>query len=231
MLFDDRPGREGKVDASSKPPLRIDIVSDVVCPWCVIGWRQLERALAAIGITADVHWHPFELNPGLGPEGEDLAEHIARKYGTTPEASRASRARIAALGADLGFTFAYANGSRVRNTFLAHQPVHWAGTQGREHAAERALFAAYFTRGEDVHDLEVLAAVAGEIGLDADEARRVLADGRFAEAVREEEALWTGRGIQGVPAMIFAERYLVSGAQGVENYTAILGRLVPVPAA
>jgi predicted DsbA family dithiol-disulfide isomerase len=210
---------------STAAPLRIDIVSDVVCPWCVIGWRQLERALAATRIPAEVHWHPFELNPQLGPEGEDLAEHIARKYGTTPESSRANRARIAALGAELGFTFAYDDRSRIRNTFRAHQLVHWAGTQGRADAVEQALFAAYFTRGEDVHDLDVLAAVAAEIGLDPEEARRVLAEGLYADAVRQEEALWTGRGIQAVPAMVFAERYLVSGAQGVENYVGILGQL------
>ncbi|MGD9508145.1 MAG: DsbA family oxidoreductase [Geminicoccaceae bacterium] len=219
------------MDSPEPAPLRIDIVSDVVCPWCVIGWRQLERALSATRIPAIVHWHPFELNPDMGPEGEDLADHIARKYGTTPEASRANRARIAALGAELGFTFAYRDGSRIRNTFRAHQLIHWAGTVGSAHAAEQALFAAYFSRGEDVHDPAVLSAVAGEIGLDPDEARSVLAEGRFAEAVREEERLWTGRGIQAVPAMVFAGRYLVSGAQGVENYAAILGELVPVGAA
>ena len=219
------------VGASSGPRLRIDIVSDVVCPWCVIGWRQLERALAATRVPTDVHWHPFELNPQLGPEGEDLAEHLARKYGTTPEASQANRARIAAIGAELGFNFAYDDRSRIRNTFRAHQLIHWAGTQGRASAAEQALFAAYFTRGEDVHELEVLVAVAGGIGLDREEARRVLADGRYAGAVREAEALWTGRGIQGVPAIVFAGRYLVSGAQGVENYTAILSQLVPEQAA
>lgn len=210
---------------TNQQPLRIDIVSDVVCPWCVIGWRQLERALAATRIAADVHWHPFELNPDMAPEGEDLAEHIARKYGTTPEASRANRARIVDLGAELGFSFAFGDGSRIRNTFRAHQLIQWAALQGRAHEAEQAMFAAYFTRGEDVHDLDVLVAVASRIGLDPDEARRVLAEARFAEAVRAEEAVWTGRGIHAVPAMVFGERYLVSGAQGVENYTAILGQL------
>jgi predicted DsbA family dithiol-disulfide isomerase len=212
--------------ATSSERLRIDIVSDVVCPWCVIGWRQLERALAATGVAAEVHWHPFELNPGLGAEGEDLAEHLAAKYGTTPEASRASRARIAALGAELGFEFAYRDGARIRNTFRAHQLIQWAGTRGRGDAAEQALFAAYFTRGEDVHDLDALAAVADGIGLDPAEARAVLAEGRFADAVRAEEAAWAGRGIRAVPAVILAGRYLVSGAQGVENYAAILRQLV-----
>lgn len=213
------------MDAPELPRLRIDIVSDVVCPWCVIGWRQLERALAATRTVADVHWHPFELNPQLGPDGEDLAEHLARKYGSTPEAARANRARITTLGAELGFTFAYTDRSRIRNTFRAHQLIRWAGTEGRAHAAKQALFAAYFSRGEDIHDLEVLARVAAEIGLDPDEARSVLAEGRYADAVRAEEALWAGRGIRAVPAMVFAERYLVSGAQGVENYAAILGQL------
>src|SRR5262245_21994718 len=108
------------MDAPEPLRLRIDIVSDVVCPWCVIGWRQLERALAASRTPAEVYWHPFELNPQLGPEGEDLTEHIARKYGSTPEAARANRARITALGAELGFTFAYSDHSRIRNTFRAH---------------------------------------------------------------------------------------------------------------
>ena len=215
------------MDAVPSGPVRIDIVSDVVCPWCVIGWRQLERALAASGVAAEVHWHPFELNPHLGPEGEDLGEHLAAKYGTTPEASRTNRARITALGAELGFTFAYADGMRIRNSFRAHQLIHWAGTQERAHAAKQALFAAYFSRGQDIHDLDVLAAVAREIGLDPEEARKVLADGRYADMVRKEEALWTGRGIHAVPAMVFAGRYLVSGAQGVANYSEILQSSAP----
>lgn len=209
----------------SPNPLRIDIVSDVVCPWCVIGWRQLDQALAATGIPAEVHWHPFELNPELAPEGEELFAYLSRKYGITPEQSRANRARIAGLGAELGFSFAFDDGSRIRNSFRAHQLIHWAGLAGRAHAAKQALFAAHFTRGQDIHDLDVLADVAAAIGLDPAEARAVLAEGRYAEAVREAETLWTGRGIQAVPAIVFAGRYLVSGAQGVENFGAILERL------
>lgn len=118
------------MDAPPSEPLRIDIVSDVVCPWCVIGWRQLERALQTTGTAAVVHWHPFELNPDLGPEGQDLREHLAAKYGTTPEASRANRARLVELGAGLGFSFAFADDTRIRNTFRAHQLIHWAGLRG-----------------------------------------------------------------------------------------------------
>jgi predicted DsbA family dithiol-disulfide isomerase len=218
------------MDTIPAAPLRIDIVSDVVCPWCVIGWRQLERALAASGAPAEVHWRPFELNPTLGPEGEDLAEHLARKYGTTPAQSRANRARIAELGAELGFTFAFGDDSKIRNTFRAHQLIHWAGLHGRAHAANQALFDAHFSRGADIQDVEVLAAVAEEIGLDPAEARTALADERFGEAVREEEALWMGRGIHAVPAIIFAGKYLVSGAHGVENFAAIVSQLMPAAA-
>ena len=209
----------------SPSPLRIDIVSDVVCPWCAIGWRQLEAALAATGIDAEIHWHPFELNPELGPEGEDLFGYLSRKYGITPEQSRANRARITGLGAELGFTFAFDDRSRIRNSFRAHQLIHWAGLGGRAHAAKQALFSAHFTRGEDIADLDVLTRIAAAIGLDPEEARTVLAQGRYAEAVREAETLWTGRGIQAVPAIVFAGRYLVSGAQGMENFGAILERL------
>ena len=209
----------------SPSPLRIDIVSDVVCPWCAIGWRQLEAALAATGIDVEIHWHPFELNPELGPEGEDLFGYLSRKYGITPEQSRANRARITGLGAELGFTFAFDDRSRIRNSFRAHQLIHWAGLAGRAHAAKQALFSAHFTRGEDIADLDVLTGIAAAIGLDPEEARTVLAEGRYAEAVREAETLWTGRGIQAVPAIVFAGRYLVSGAQGMENFGAILERL------
>ncbi len=181
------------MDGLGSRTLRIDIVSDVVCPWCVIGWRQLERALAATNVPAEIHWHPFELNPQLGPEGEELFPYLARKYGTTPERSRADRARITGLGAELGFTFAFDDHSRIRNTFRAHQLIHWAGLHGRAHAAKQALFAAHFTRGEDIHDLAVLAAVAR-----GDRPRR----GRGARGDRgraatptpfaTEEAQWTG---------------------------------------
>ena len=193
----------------------------------MIGWRQLERALRTTAVEAAVQWHPFELNPDLGPEGQDLREHLAAKYGATPEASRADRARLIALGAELGFTFAFADDTRIRNTFNAHQLIHWAGRHGKAHAVKQALFAAYFSRGKDVHDIDVLTAVAGELGMDPLDARTVLTDQRYAAAVREEERQWTSRGIHAVPAMIFAGKCLVSSAQGVENYTSILRQLAP----
>ena len=213
------------------PEIRIDIVSDVVCPWCIIGFKQLEQAVAESGIGVVVHWHPFELNPHMAEEGENLQEHVAAKYGTTPEGSRKARARLTELGASLGFTFDYADDMRMVNTFRAHQLLHWAESLGQGHQMKMALFAAFFTERRNVNDPQVLADVAASIGLDRAEALAVLEDGRFAEDVRTREQFWTNHGIQGVPAMIFDKHYLVSGAQGVENYRAFLAQVAEEKAA
>ncbi len=132
--------------------LRIDIVSDVVCPWCVIGFKQLERAIDESGVAAEIHWHPFELNPQMAEEGENLREHLAAKYGTTPEESRQARDRLTEMGEELGFTFSYAGDMRMVNTFRAHQLLHWAEVEGRGQDLQMALFAAFFTERRDLND-------------------------------------------------------------------------------
>lgn len=203
----------------------VDIISDVVCPWCIIGYKQLELALDQTELSAAIRWHPFELNPQMADEGEGLREHLAAKYGTTPEDSKKARERLTALGESLGFTFRYADDMRMVNTFRAHQLLTWAGTFGRQHELKMALFSAFFTDGQNVNDPDVLADQAEALGLDRNEAIQVIADGRHARQVREEETFWTSRGIQGVPAMVFNERHLVTGAQGVDNYVAVLRQL------
>jgi len=205
--------------------MRIDIVSDVVCPWCIIGYLQLAEALRTRKLEPEIHWHPFQLNPHMPDEGQNLREHLAAKYGTTPEASVAARERLTRMGAELGFTFAYADDMRTYNTFRSHQLLHWAGTLGRQHELKMALFAAFFTRRENVGDPAVLADVAAGIGLDRALALAVLEDGRYAEAVRQEMQFWVEQGIQGVPAIVLERRHLVSGAQGVERFGAILDQL------
>ncbi len=206
-------------------PLRIDIVSDVVCPWCIIGYLQLEQALRDTGVAHDIHWHPFELNPDMPPEGQDLRDHIAQKYGATREQSDQTRAQLAALGADLGFVFAYGDGARMYNTFDAHRLLQWAGTLRQKHALKLALFRAYFTDGRDVSDHETLCQVAAAVGLDAEAAAQVLRDGGFAQEVRGLEAFWARQGVQGVPGMVFDGKHLVTGAQGADNYAQILTHL------
>jgi predicted DsbA family dithiol-disulfide isomerase len=206
-------------------PLRIDIVSDVMCPWCIIGYRQLATALEATGTPHEIHWHPFELNPQMPPEGQNKFDSMAEKYGANREQSLETRARLAGLGHDLGFDFQWNDDFRMYNTFNAHQLLHWAETQGRKHDLKTAMFTAYFTKCLDMSDNTVLADIAAEIGLDRAEALAVLDDQRFADEVRGAEQFWQQQGITGVPAMVFSRKHLVTGAQGVENYTSILTQL------
>ena len=212
-------------------PLRVDIVSDVVCPWCAIGDFQLAKASEQTGIDLDVHWHPFELNPAMAAEGENLREHLAAKYGTTPADSVKARERLTALGASLGFTLNYADDMRMVNTFRAHQLIDWAEDQGKAHAMKLALFEAFFTRREDLNDLDVLGDVAEGLGLDRAAARAMLESGEKEEIVRAKQGFWTSRGIQGVPAMVFDRQHLVTGAQGEDNYSRILKHLMDEKAA
>ena len=205
--------------------LRIDIISDVMCPWCIVGYRQLSAALEATGTAHEIHWHPFELNPDMPPEGQNLREHIMQKYGSSLEESEQSRQHLKTLGSDLGIDFQFSDGSRMHNTFNTHQLLHWANTQERMHDLKQALFIAHFTNARDLSDNAVLADIAGEIGLDRTEALAVLDDQRYASQIRQEENFWTKQGIRGVPAVVFDRQHLVTGAQGVDNFTSILKQL------
>ncbi len=208
-------------------PLQVDIVSDVVCPWCIIGYKQLTKALAALPGQFDVtlRWHPFELNPGMPMAGQDLREHLAQKYGTTPEQSQGARARLSALGESLGFTFDYFDGMRMVNTFRAHQLLHWAAGLGLQTALKLALFEAFFSRREDVNDAGILADAAARAGLDAVEASAVLADARYAQVVREEQQYWLEREVHAVPTFYFQRQYMVPGAQEAEAFVRLLQKI------
>jgi predicted DsbA family dithiol-disulfide isomerase len=215
---------------TSPQKLQIDIVSDVVCPWCIIGYKQLTQALEATGTPHEIRWHPFELNPDMPPEGQNLQEHIAEKYGSTKAESNDSRVRMTQIGSELGFDFQFADDMRMHNTFNVHQLLHWAEQQGRKNDLKQALFVAHFTHRRNLSDKAVLADIAGEIGLDRTQALAVLDDQRFATDVREAEQYWISQGIRSVPAVVFNQRHLVSGAQGVENFTRILGQLAQTKA-
>ncbi len=211
-------------------PLRIDIVSDVVCPWCIIGYRQLSKALATMPDAFEVElvWHPFELNPQMPPEGQNLREHIAQKYGSTPEQSRAARARLSSMGESLGFHFDSFDEMRMVNTFKAHQLLHWAALNGNQTALKLALFAAFFSERKDVSDLETLVEVAAGIGLPADEARALLLDERYADTVRDEQRHWLGREVHAVPMFFFEGSYPVPGAQDASTFERILSKIQSV---
>lgn len=213
----------------TQKPLRIDIVSDVVCPWCVIGYRQLDEALKQTNTNYEIHWHPFELNTNMPSEGQNMREHIIEKYGSTKQESDASRVRLKEAGNEVSFEFNFNDDTRMHNTFNLHQLLHWAEQQGHMHELKQALFTAHFTHNRDISDIQVLADIAAEIGLNRDEALSVLKDQRFAQEVRDAEKHWQQQGIQSVPAIIFNERHLVSGAQGVDNYLNILEQLANMP--
>lgn len=215
---------------TARPPqemtVQIDIVSDVMCPWCIVGYKQLEQALAAVGAGAFVRWHPFELNPAMPAEGQNLTEHIAEKYGATAAQSAENRRRLVDLGHDLGFTFNFDDKSRIVNTFAAHQLLDWAQEAQMQHPLKMALFDAHFTQGRDVSDHQVLLDVAAHVGLDRDAARDVLETGSHAENTRARQQFWTARGISGVPSMVFDERYLLTGAQGAQTYAQMLTKVL-----
>jgi predicted DsbA family dithiol-disulfide isomerase len=200
--------------------LKIDFVSDISCPWCVVGLHSLERALDRVGndTAADIHFQPFELNPQMPPEGQDIAEHVAQKYGTTPEQLALNQESIRARGAELGFTFDMRKRLRVYNTFDAHRLLHWAALEGRQLETKQALFATYFTDGRNPGDHEVLIDVARQVGLDSSLAREVLESGLYAEDVRERERFYVGLGIHAVPSVIVDDRWLIQGGQPVEVF-------------
>ena len=212
--------------------LRIDFVSDVSCPWCIIGLRGLEVGLAQASdvVEAEIVFQPFELNPDMPREGQNIVEHIAQKYGSTPEQSAASRAMIRDRAAAVGFTIAATDQSRIYNTFDAHRLLHWAKEAGDQKALKIALFEAYFTEGRDPSDPDVLAAAAGKAGLDAEAAREVLASGRFADEVRQAERLWQSRGIGAVPAVVIDDKYLISGGQPPDAFEKALRSIAAEPA-
>ena len=209
--------------------MKIDFVSDVSCPWCVVGLKSLEAALASVGNEVDVelHFQPFELNPQMGPEGQDMVEHISGKYGSSPAAMERSREGLKARGDALGFHFDFQRRGRIYNTFDAHRLLHWAAGEGagKQQALKHALFTAYFTEGRDPSNHDVLVSVAGSVGLDEARARQILASDEFAREVREREKFYTGLGISAVPSVIINDRHLIQGGQPPEVFEQALRQL------
>ncbi|MGN6527534.1 MAG: DsbA family oxidoreductase [Burkholderiaceae bacterium] len=214
--------------------MKIDFVSDVSCPWCAIGLSSLEIALARVGadVPVELHFQPFELNPGMAGEGEDVTEHLSKKYGMPPEQVAANGERIRERGAAVGFAFDMRARGRIYNTFDAHRLLHWADTQGegRQLALKKALLKAYFTDGQDPSSHDTLVRYAESVGLDGAQAREVLASGAYANEVREAEAWYQQRGIHSVPAIIIDDRHLISGGQPPEVFEQALRQLASQPA-
>lgn len=224
------------------PRLSVDIVSDVMCPWCIIGWLKFREVMDHFAGRLDfrVQWHPFELNPDMPAEGEDAAAHVMRKYGISAEQSRANTGRLAGIAGELGFAFNRGPGFRMRNSFDAHRLLTWAGAleepgqdgpTGVQTDLKLALFKAHFTDNRDVGDHEVLADIAASAGLDRARAAAILTSGEFGEMVRTEEAYWADRNITGVPAFILGGRMLIPGAQNPEVFIRVIETKVLTAAA
>lgn len=210
--------------------LRIDIVSDVMCPWCVIGYKQVEKALAKLDAQADAEfwWHPFELNPDCPAQGKSIADHMAQRYGASAAQGKSARARISDAGAELDFKFSYSEDARMYNTFKAHKLLSIFGRElgsAAQTALKLALFKAYFQQQRDVSDDDVLAEIAAENGMAQADARRWLADDALEMMVREQQAQWRDRNISGVPAIIFNEAFMVPGAQSAETFANVIRKV------
>ena len=208
--------------------MKIDFVSDVSCPWCAIGLKSLEQALTKVPeLDVSLHFQPFELNPDMVPEGEDVTEHLTRKYGMPVAQLDANRAAIRQRGAAVGFDFVQGARSRIYNTFDAHRLLHWAGLQGGafQHDLKLALFRAYFTDGLDPSDHALLIERAASVGLDQEAARGVLESGQYADDVRAAESFYQQHGIHSVPAVIINDRHLISGGQPPEVFEKALRQI------
>jgi len=207
--------------------LKIDFVSDVSCPWCIIGLKSLQQAASQLQgkVQLDMHFQPFELNPQMGAEGQDIVQHLGEKYGMGDAQVRQNQEAIRQRGAALGFRFDMDSRSRIYNTFDAHRLLHWAEQQGKQLALKEALFSAYFSEGRDPSDHATLVAVAETVGLPADEARAILSSTRYADEVRAQERYYQQQGISSVPAIIINEQYLISGGQPPEVFAQALQQI------
>ena len=216
--------------------LTIDIWSDVMCPWCIIGYSQLQKALAQLEgeIAAEIRWLPFELNPDMPEQGEGQSEHIARKYGRTPAEAEANRGRLIEIGKRAGYSFAWSGEGEppqamMWNTFAAHKLLKWALIEAGSEAQNRlklALFDAHFQQRRRIGDPQVLADIAASLGLDRDGALAAMADEALGLIVRREEAQAWDMNISGVPAMVVNGTFLIPGAQEPETYVQVLRKVV-----
>ncbi|WP_371196032.1 DsbA family oxidoreductase [Glaciecola sp. SC05] len=200
--------------------LQLDIVSDVSCPWCIIGYQALQEALGRLSgeVTADITWHPFELNPNMPPEGQEINEHLGQKYGIGQAQIEQNREAIKQRGASVGYEFGNRGGGRIYNTFDAHRLLHWAKQINKQTELKLALFDLYFKDSGNPADHQQLLKLVGALGLDVDAARQILNSDAFAQDVRAEQQHYQQLGISSVPAVIVNNKHLISGGQPTDVF-------------
>jgi predicted DsbA family dithiol-disulfide isomerase len=211
-----------------KKSLKIDIVSDVVCPWCIIGYKRLEKAISELGIQdqVEIEWQPFELNPQMSAEGQHVGEHITEKYGATLEQQKASQQHMAEAGAELGFTFDYFDEMRMVNTFEAHILLEYAKAFGKQTELKLRLITAFFSERKDVSKRDVLKQALLDVGLNAEEALTKLDDKEARQEVKSQEGFWQNAGVSSVPTIVFNRKSAVTGAQPVDVLKQVLTELL-----
>ena len=208
--------------------IKIDIVSDVVCPWCTIGYKRLAKAISELGIQdqVEIEWQPFELNPQMPTEGQNIQEHLAEKYGSTAEQRKQSQQQMAAVGAELGFTFDFFDEMRMVNTFEAHILLEYAQASGKQTELKMSLTKAFFSDRKDVSKRAVLKQILLEVGLNADEALAQLENQEAHQAVRNKQHYWKQLGVNSVPTIVFNRTSAVTGAHPVEVFKQVLSKLI-----
>jgi len=208
--------------------IRIDVISDVVCPWCIIGYKRLEKAIVEMGIQdkIDLEWQPFELNPDMPSEGENIIEHISRKYGSSLEDQKKSQAYMTEMGAELDFQFNYNNEMNVVNTLDAHILLDYAKEQDKQTELNLSLVKAFFTERKDISKKEILTEALKSVNLNVEEAMLRLDDLETRERVKNNERFWTSRGVSSVPTVVFNSTSALNGAQPVNVYKQVLTELL-----
>jgi len=203
-----------------KESLDIKFVSDVMCPWCVVGLGNLNKALEELkdNVAVTLTFEPFELNPAMPPEGQNTKEHLIEKYGMSEEQSRQNRTMITERGKEVDFDFNFTDESRMRNSFDAHRLLHWANTENKQAELKAALFKTHFTDNQDISDVTILTNLAANIGLDEATAKTILESDQFSDEVRQQEQLWQQSGITSVPTAIINNKYAISGGQPVSTF-------------
>ncbi len=208
--------------------IKLDIISDVVCPWCIIGYRRLEKAISEMGIQdqVEIAWQPFELNPDMPQEGEDILDHVKRKYGSSPEDWKRSQSNMATLGEEIEFIFNFFEGKRIVNTREAHILLDYAKEFGKQTEFKMRLFEAYFSEGKDVSDRQILAEVVLKTGLNVDDAIAKLDQVDAREKTLRQESFWRNADITSVPTIVFNRSSTLNGAQSVDVYKKVLADLL-----
>lgn len=200
--------------------IKIDIVSDVSCPWCIIGYKGLQAALNDMELngSVDISWKAYELNPDMPKQGQDKREHLAQKYGINNQQIMQNRENIKERGASVGFDFKYKEDSRVYNTFDSHRLLHWAEQFGLQTTLKLRLFDLYFTENGNPSNKEELLIAAQDVGLDIELAKELLDSDQYAHEVMQEQAAYRKAGIQSVPSFIIDDTHLISGGQPKEAF-------------